>query len=344
MKDLIPAEKSWQPLLPGENDHVDAGQLANLEASRQRFNEYRLRRADQTLRRQEADLNLFITMLEALSVPCGDLARDPEAWRGITWGLVEAFIKWQLKKGYAVPSVNVRLSTVKVYARLAMQSGTMPSQEYALIRSVASYSQREQRRIDQRRPTKRIGVKKAEPVLLTLEQANQLKHQPETPQGRRDRVMLCLLLDHGLRVGELVGLDVSDLDLETGMLRFYRPKVAKEQTHRLSTDALAALRTYRAFGDMPEQGSILRRSLKDDSLAEGGMTDRAVTKRVNVLGERIGVFGLSAHDCRHYWATTAARKGTDPFDLQQAGGWASLAMPRRYVEDNDIANEGVILD
>jgi integrase len=57
----------------------------------------------------------------------------------------------------------------------------------------------------------------------------------------------------------------------------------------------------------------------------------------------LGLEGLSPHDCRHYWATDAARSGTDPFRLQEAGGWASLAMPRRYVEAAEIANKGVKL-
>jgi integrase len=56
----------------------------------------------------------------------------------------------------------------------------------------------------------------------------------------------------------------------------------------------------------------------------------------------LGITGLSAHDCRHYWATQAARRGVDPFALQQAGGWASLAMPRRYIADNEIANEDLL--
>jgi integrase len=74
------------------------------------------------------------------------------------------------------------------------------------------------------------------------------------------------------------------------------------------------------------------------------MSQRAITARVRLLGERLGILGLSAHDCRHYWATSAARHGTDPFVLQEAGGWSSLAMPRRYVEANDIANQGVRLE
>jgi integrase len=63
-----------------------------------------------------------------------------------------------------------------------------------------------------------------------------------------------------------------------------------------------------------------------------------------MLGKEIGLDHLSAHDCRHYWATCAAKNGTDPFVLQEAGGWSSLAMPRRYIEDNEIANEGVKLN
>jgi len=69
-----------------------------------------------------------------------------------------------------------------------------------------------------------------------------------------------------------------------------------------------------------------------------------LNQRVRVLGEVVGLEGLSAHDCRHYLATSAARHGTDPFVLQEAGGWSSLAMPRRYVEANDIANQGVRLE
>jgi len=335
-------EQPWQPLLPGEL--AQAAQAANEAAARHRFTDYRMRRAEQTLRRQQADLALFSEFLAELNLESGNFAEDPEAWREITWGLVEAFIKWQIQQGYALTSINVRLSTIKSYARLAMQAGTLSPQEYALIRSVQGYSVKEQRRIDQRREQRRLGPKKEEPVLLTPEQAQLLKMQPDTPQGRRDMVMMCLLLDHGLRVGELAALAVDEIYLSQGLLRFFRPKVNKEQLHRLSRDSLKALQAYKNFGDMPQNGPLLRRSRKDESLRETGMTDRAITQRVNVLGEEIGVLGLSAHDCRHFWATSAARHGTDPFRLQQAGGWSSLAMPRRYVDDNEISNDGVILE
>ena len=59
------------------------------------------------------------------------------------------------------------------------------------------------------------------------------------------------------------------------------------------------------------------------------MSTKSITQRVRVLGERLGIEGLSAHDARHYWATCAARNDT-PLDwLMETGGWSSAAMRAR---------------
>jgi integrase len=157
--------------------------------------------------------------------------------------------------------------------------------------------------------------------------------------------MMCLLLDHGLRVGELSPLSAESLVSLDGeiILQFYRPKVAKIQRHRLSEETVFALERCQAFGEILIEGPLLRRSLKNKELSTDGISERGITHRVKLLGQLIGVANLSPHDCRHYWATNAAKNGTDPFVLQEAGGWSSLAMPRRYIEDNLIANEGVEL-
>src|SRR4051812_37435838 len=69
----------------------------------------------------------------------------------------------------------------------------------------------------------------------------------------------------------------------------------------------------------------------------------ASISRVSRDGRQIGVMGLSAHDLRHCWATDASRNGTKLEDLKVAGGWNSLVMPDRYIEEAKIANEGVKL-
>lgn len=327
------------------------GQAANEIAARHVFDDYRQRKATHTLRRQDADLALFSQYLAGIGMHVEALNTDPAAWQGITWGLVAGFVQWQLQQGYATGSVNVRLSTVKVYAKLASKAGVLDKLEYLQIKDVTGYSHKERKRVDEKRSEAGIetrkGEKKADAVRITPEQAKALKNgQPDTSQGRRDAVLMCLLLDHGLRCGEVALLEVTNVDLKAGELRFYRPKVDKVQIHRLTADTKRALTAWLQSGDAPLAGPLLRTSRKGGELnyAYSGMTERAITKRVRFLGEQVGIKGLSAHDCRHYWATLAARKGTDPFALQEAGGWNSLAMPRHYIQAAKIANEGVHLD
>jgi integrase len=262
----------------------------------------------------------------------------------VTWGLVEAWRNWSLQQGYSVGSVNVRLSTVKQYAKLAAKAGALAPSDLAMVRTVNGYSHREGRRVDERREvTRRDGSKKADAVSLTPAQIKALKKQPNTPQGRRDAVLLCLLLDHGLRVGELAGLEVTAVDLARGTMTFYRPKVGLTQTHKLTRDAKKALKAYFDAGDAPAVGRLLRTSYSSSRLGSAGMSERNISERVHTLGSLAGIEGLSAHDLRHSWATQAARHGTAIDRLQDAGGWASPAMPLRYVERAAIANSGVEL-
>lgn len=327
---------------------VAVGHAANEAARQSVFTDYRSRKAHNTIARQDVDLATFAAYLtQAMGSAPGDLARDPQAWRGVTWGLVEGFVKWELLQGYAVGTVNLKLSTVKMYCKLAAKAGVLDAQELAMIRTVAGYSRKEGKRIDERReqadiPT-RNGHKKRDAIVLSKDQAAKLKQQPDTPQGRRDRLLICLMLDLGLRRGEVAGLTVDNVDLQRGELTFYRQKVNLVQTHNLVNGLQAAMAAYLAH-DAPESGPLLRASRKGGKLTSGAMSERAITARVRYLGERIGIDGLSAHDLRHTWATQAARSGTPIDRLQDAGGWSSPAMPLRYVEAARIANEGVMLE
>ena len=344
------------------------GAAANQAAAQGVFASFQARKAPHTRRRHQADLHLFRTFLAQAGVATGDLYTEPEAWRGVTWGLVAGFVEWQLQRGYAIGSVNVRLATVKTYCLLALHAGALDHDAYVRIKAVTGYSHKEGRNVDQRRSRTRTGRKKAVAVSLTGAQARQLKRQPaDTPQGRRDTLLMCLLLDHGLRVSEIAGLRVDDFDLAAGTMRFYRPKVDLVQTHELSRDTLRAANAYLLINDAPKTGPLLPGSRKNRQLstekmqggrrkaremdadvaerppANNGMTAGAINKRVGFLGKQIGLNGLSPHDCRHYWATSASRGGTDIKSLQDAGGWKSPAMPLRYVESTAVANKGVRL-
>ena len=349
---------------------VVAGQVADRAAADGVFAAFQTRKAAHTRRRHIADLHLFQTYLREAGVMTGDLHVDPGAWRGVTWGLVAGFVRWQLQHGYAIGSVNVRLATVKTYCQLALHAGVIDHEAYIRIKAVTGYSHKEGRNIDQSRTVTRAGHKKATAVSITGGQAQQLKQQPmDSPQGRRDALLMCLLLDHGLRVSEVAGLRVEDFNLTEGTMRFYRPKVDLVQTHELTRDTLRAATSYLLINsDAPKSGPLLPGSRKNQALSrekmqggkrkatpsaatsssdghvsESGMTAGAINKRVGFLGAKIGLVGLSPHDCRHYWATSATRGGTDLKSLQDAGGWKSPAMPMRYVESQLVANKGVRL-
>lgn len=342
MIDLLSPDKSTSPATTGDL-MVQAGRAADQAAARHVFADYRQRLALNTTNRHDSDLALFARFLGIAGIPVGDLATIPATWAGVSWGLVTAFQQWLLAEGYAVGSVNVRIATVKVYAEMAFRSGVLSQEAHALIRTIKGYNQKQIRHVDERRETTRIGSKKAESVVLSAEQSAILKSQPNTPTGRRDTLLMCILLGHGLRCGEVALLQVESFDQARGTFTFYRPKVDKIQTHTLTDDAARALRAYLYQGG-PATGLLLQTTRKGGFITGQGMNERAITGRVAYLGRRVGITGLSAHDCRHTWATLAARAGTPINRLIEAGGWRSPAMPMRYIEAAKIANEGVILE
>ena len=358
-----------------------AGQAANQAAADYLFADYRQRRAPKTIRTQTAALILWVQYLKQVKAAAelisaaeawaagffdkkerAKLARyaqsqhtalpiiytghfcqhRPEAWQGITWGLVEGFVKWLLNEGYSVASVNNRLSAVKVYARLATKAGVIPPTEAALIREVRGYGATEGKRLDKVRDLTRVGYKKEEAIVLTAEQARLLKSQhAPTPQGIRDRLLLCLLLDLGLRSSEAAGLCVENF-AEPGYVTVYRPKTDSVDRMELTADILKALAAYGPY--QRKEGILLRGSRKNEKLTQQNMSVRAIGGRVKILGRDIlGIWELSPHDLRHTWATRAA-KGSNPFVLRDAGGWTNMQTPGRYVERSKIVNEGIQLD
>ena len=339
----------------GRDALILVGQMANEYADGNVFEDFNGRKADNTLRAYRSDLGSFATFLHdaskgAVNVAGAALQTTPEAWRGVTWGLVTAFVQWLLKAGASVATVNRKLAAVKVYAALAAEAGAIEGQDAARIANrVHGYTGKAARNVDKERTAAggktRQSTKKAAHVALTADQVKALKTHPDTPQGRRDALLMALLLDHGLRVGEVAILTVDAFQTdENGVFDFYRPKVGKQQKHRLSDDTLRAVKAYMQH-DAPAAGSLLfRQSAKGGQLKTGsGISERNLSERVRTIGKRIGIDNLSAHDCRHSWATRAVAAGTEAFALRDAGGWASLAMPSRYVEAAAIANERVKL-
>lgn len=303
---------------------AEAGYLADQYIADSTFVRYRERKAPDTIRRHHTDLDLFTEYLRQIPglVAVSDLYADPASWSGMIKGLVEGLVQWQLRQGYAISSVNMRLATVKLYYKLEQGAGARSEKYAAMIRTVMGYRGCQGKRIDAKHPITRIGDKKAEHTPLSISQAQELLNQPNTPQGHRDRVLMCLLLYHGLRCEEVQLLQVSLVNLEKGEFAFEQPKVSRELRHKLHLETYLALTAYFTHDylkdgqiGLTQHGPLLLGSRKGGRLT-GTMSKSAINQRVRALGEQIGVEALSPHDCRHFWASSASEAGTDLENLK----------------------------
>ena len=148
--------------------------------------------------------------------------------------------------------------------------------------------------------------------------------------GARHHALLIMLADLGLRVGELVGLDLDDLGWERGhrTVRFVG-KGGRPRRRALTPGAAAALDDYlRTRGGEPGPLFVT---------ATGARLDRhAVFRLVRRLAGRAGIPAaerLSPHSLRHAFATTARSEGVPLEDVQDAMGHADPRTTRRYDRD-----------
>jgi integrase/recombinase XerD len=148
------------------------------------------------------------------------------------------------------------------------------------------------------------------------------------PSALRHRAVLALLADLGLRVGEVVGLDVADLGWERGhrSLRFVG-KGGKPRRRALTPAAAEALDRYLAGR---ADGPLF-------VTAGGARLDRhAVFRLVRRLARQAGIASwdrLSPHSLRHAFATAARAEGVPLEDVQDAMGHADPRTTRRYDRD-----------
>jgi integrase/recombinase XerD len=172
------------------------------------------------------------------------------------------------------------------------------------------------------------------PGYLRLEEVEKLLEQPDstTPAGLRDRAMLEVLYSTGLRVSELIGLAVSDLDARVGCVRCVG-KGDKERIVPVGKKALSMVDKYLREG-RPE---LLRNARASSGPAlfvnrRGAALSRVgVWKILSAYGRRAGLrVALTPHMLRHSFATHLLERGADLRSVQLMLGHSDISTTQIY--------------
>lgn len=147
-----------------------------------------------------------------------------------------------------------------------------------------------------------------------------------TPNALRNKTIIFALLDTGVRVSELCGFKIKDLDIRNRELEVVNGKGGKSRFVYVSAKTAKLL--WRYLATRPNTG-------EHDPLfvvAEGmAITVRGLEIMLSRLGKKAGVKDCYPHRFRHTFAINYLRNGGDPFTLQQLLGHSDMTMVLRYL-------------
>jgi integrase/recombinase XerC len=186
------------------------------------------------------------------------------------------------------------------------------------------------------------------PAHLSMDEMSTLLATPDAsnPLGCRDRAILELFYASGLRLSELVGLDVEDVNLSARMVRVMG-KGAKERIVPFNDTTKKALAVWLKdrnallgqLGTAKDAKSAKGAKTKGDALfvnfrgsrLTGRSVQRLVARYVSLCSTR---FGISPHALRHSFATHLLERGADLRAIQELLGHVALSTTQRYTHVN----------
>jgi integrase/recombinase XerC len=239
------------------------------------------------------------------------VGRTPEPGM-LTTRLLRAYLAWLHEQGYAKTTIARRISSVRSWCRFLCRQGTLAVNPADGLRGPRQ--------------------DKTLPHFLSEADLNRLLEAPpaDSAQGLRDRAILETLYSAGLRVSELTGLDVSDIDLDAGIITV-RGKGKRERLALLGPQAKAAIETWLKWRE-PLAG---QRSRSQPAVFLNKRGSRLTSRSVGRLLEKyLAQAGLdprtSPHTLRHSFATHLLDRGADIRSVQELLGHRSLATTQIY--------------
>lgn len=225
-----------------------------------------------------------------------------------------AYVAWLQDSGYAPATVERRVASVKSLHKFLVREGVTVNH-----------------------PTASLPLPKKPdrlPDVVSIADMDRLLSQPfpEGPAGHRDRAMLEMLYGCGLRVSELCGLDLADVETSDGFLRVFG-KGGKERIVPLAGEAARAYAEYLAHGRpfLRSKGGKRRPDPDAVFLNSRGqrLTRVTVFTYVRAYGGRVGL-AIHPHTLRHSFATHMLEGGADLRALQEMLGHADISTTQVY--------------
>ena len=226
--------------------------------------------------------------------------------------VLRLYLTWLAAGKKARGSIARRLSELRSFGKWLVRQGVLKANVFD---SVSAPSQ-----------GKRL------PEYLEHDQAVALVTAPDTstPAGLRDRAILEVMYAAGLRVSELVGLNVDNLDLARGQARVWG-KGGKERVALFGQPAARALKTYLRDGRPQLLTGKSSQALFVNQRGGGRLTTRAIGMILGKYAKRAGVPGrVHPHLLRHTFATHLLDGGADLRVVQELLGHADLATTQIY--------------
>lgn len=210
------------------------------------------------------------------------------------------------------------------------------ARKLAALRTCFAYAVREG--ICASNPADLVATPRAEkrlPEVLSVDEVQALLDAPleADRMAPRDRAMLELLYATGLRAAELTGLDVADVDLDSGYVRVMG-KGRKERVVPFGDRARQALLAY-----WPLRANLLRRRLRGRDEGDavflnhrgGRLTPRSLARALDRRIQGLAILRkVHPHVLRHSFATHLLDRGADLRSIQELLGHASLSTTQRY--------------
>ncbi len=257
--------------------------------------------SDNTIQAYRRDIAKFAAFAATRRLGAKDVRR----------GDVVDFLGTLYRNGLDSRSVARHLVTIRHFFRFALVEGYVQEDPAATIES----------------PRFRQSL----PEFLSLEEVDRLLRQPDTTAivGMRDRAMIELMYSCGLRVSELCGLRVADLQADAGCLRCIG-KGDKERLVPVGRQALEAVQRY-LRGSRPKllrEGSSPHLFLNQKGRTVGRIT---FWKTLGGYGRKAGLRkALTPHMLRHSFATHLLDRGADLRSVQMMLGHSDISTTQIY--------------